>query len=164
MASYSERMLKFARANRYDRVDKTPIFMPVGRIKPETFNEAMNRILMTSAGQGMTLQEAYDSIRGDYDVDDYSDDYDDYDDYDEFEQSSLAQYIEPKVEHATHAPSYAPQEPSSAETKSKVPSEQGHIHPAADGAADGSGLRGSVATAPTATTPVQTENVTEGNK
>lgn len=160
MASYSEKMLKLARDNRYDRVDPKPIFMPVGRIKPETFNEAMNRILMTSAGQGMTLQEAYESIRGDYDIDDFDDDYSDYDDSDEFEQSSLASYIEPKVNATTHAPSYAPQEPSLAEPKAKVPSEQEHIHPAQ---ADGSGLRGTNATVPTAENAVQTVSVNEGN-
>lgn len=95
---YTVRMLAEARKNAVERPDTQPVFMPVGRIKPETFNDALNRILATSAAQGMTLQEAYESIQGDFDVDgdDIFDGFDDDDD--EFEQSALASYeLEPNA-------------------------------------------------------------------
>lgn len=88
---YSVRMLTEARKNAVERPDTRPVFMPIGRIKPETFNDALNRILATSASQGMSLQEAYESIQGDFDDDDNFDDFDDFDD-DEFEQSEFAEY------------------------------------------------------------------------
>lgn len=101
---YSVRMLEKARANSTESLDISPVFMPVGRIKPETFNDALNRILATSASQGMSLQEAYESIQGDFDGDD--DDFEGFDDEpdDEFEQSGLASYeLEPNATQAEGA-------------------------------------------------------------
>lgn len=95
---YTVRMLAESRKNAVERLDTSPVFMPVGRIKPETFNDALNRILATSAAQGMTLQEAYESIQGDFDGDDGGFDGFDDDMDDEFEQSSLASYeLEPNA-------------------------------------------------------------------
>lgn len=92
---YSIRMLENARKNSHERPDPNPVFMPVGRIKPETFNQALERIMSHSAAMGMSLQEAYDSVRGEFDFDD-DPDVDDYEgenyDDDEFEQSQFASY------------------------------------------------------------------------
>lgn len=108
---YSVRMLENARKNSCERPDLHPVFMPVGRVKPETFNDALNRILSTSASQGMSLEQAYNSIRGDFDDTDFDDEFEADDFYDdEFEQSSLATYIEDKVPAAVEAvPDKAPE-------------------------------------------------------
>lgn len=93
---YSIRMLEAARKNSHEQPDLNPVFMPVGRIRPETFNQALERIMSHSAAMGMTLEEAYNSIRGDFDDGDFDDEYeaDDFGD-DEFEQSQFATYITP---------------------------------------------------------------------
>lgn len=92
---YSVRMLEAARKNSHEQPDPNPVFMPVGRIRPETFNQALERIMSHSAAMGMTLEEAYNNIRGDFDDIDFDDDVevDDFGD-DEFEQSSFATYVE----------------------------------------------------------------------
>lgn len=89
---YSLKQLKRARELSAERTDTQPIFMPVGRIRPETFNQALERIMMTSIGTGMTFQEAFDQLRPSYDYDgDFSEDFE-YADDDEFELSAYAEY------------------------------------------------------------------------
>lgn len=89
---YSLKQLKKARELSTERVDTQPVFMPVGRIRPETFNQALERIMMTSIGTGMTFQEAFDQLRPSYDYDgDFSEEFETNDD-DEFELSSYSQY------------------------------------------------------------------------
>lgn len=104
---YSVRMLENARKNSHERPDPNPVFMPVGRIKPETFNQALERIMSHSAAMGMTLQEAYDSVRGEFDFDDDPevDDYvgENYDD-DEFEQSQFSSYETPNATQRDEVP------------------------------------------------------------
>ena len=98
MPEYSQKMLKKSREIATEKVDTTPIFLPVGYTQPETLNDCLNRILAHSAGQGISLQQAYDMLTGEFDGDDDFD-ADDFgelmDDDDEFEQSSYAEYETP---------------------------------------------------------------------
>lgn len=78
-----------------EKLDYTPMAIPVGNKLPETYNDAINRILYTS---GVIDKDAYDRIRGiDYDGD-FNDesDYDGFDTFDDFDdhwkQSSFAKY------------------------------------------------------------------------
>ena len=89
---YSIRQLAKARELSAESVDPNPIFMPVGRVRPETFNQALERIMSASISSGMTFQEAFDQLRPSYDYDgDFSESFD-VDDDDEFEQSEFAEY------------------------------------------------------------------------
>ena len=97
---YSLRQISKGRELSQEHLDTTPLFIPVGYTQPETLNDCLNRILSHSAGQGMTLQQAYDMITGEYD-DDEPDDFDERefgtlmdDDDDGFEQSPRAQYAD----------------------------------------------------------------------
>lgn len=75
----------------FERVDTKPLFLPVGRIRPETYNQAIERILATSLGRGESLESAYDHLRGDYDGD--VEDFDDPEfEEEDFEQSDFANY------------------------------------------------------------------------
>lgn len=110
MAEYSQKMLKKSKEIATETVDTTPIFLPVGYTQPETLNDCLNRILAHSVGQGISLQQAYDMLTGEFDGDD--DDFDDeefgtlMDDDDEFEQSSYAEYesVQPKPMSTASAP------------------------------------------------------------
>lgn len=125
---YSQKMLKNSKEIATEKVDTTPIFLPVGYTQPETLNDCLNRILSHSAGQGISLQQAYDMLTGEFDGED--DDFDDeefgtlMDDDDEFEQSPYAEYETPARPKPTStasapeptAPSVAPE---NAETKAQ---------------------------------------------
>lgn len=95
---YSLRQLAKARELSAEQVDPNPVFMPVGRIRPETFNQALERIMSASIGSGMTFQEAFDQLRPSYDYDgDFSESFDDDVD-DEFELSEYSEYEFDNVE------------------------------------------------------------------
>lgn len=95
---YSLRQLAKARELSAEQVDPNPVFMPVGRIRPETFNQALERIMSASIGSGMTFQEAFDQLRPSYDYDgDFSESFDDDVD-DEFELSEYSEYEVDNVE------------------------------------------------------------------
>lgn len=95
---YSLRQLAKARELSAEQVDPNPVFMPVGRIRPETFNQALERIMSASISSGMTFQEAFDQLRPSYDYDgDFSESFDDDVD-DEFELSEYSEYEFDNVE------------------------------------------------------------------
>lgn len=116
---YSLRQIERGRELRAEHNDNTPLFVPVGCEQPETYNQAIARILHHS---GVIDDSAYEKLRGNvFDIerdDDESFDDDDFDlmaDSDEFKQSEYADY-EPLefdghiVDSATNAPSEAKQE------------------------------------------------------
>lgn len=92
---YSIKQLKKAKDCSFEHNDNTPLVVPADCTQPETYNEAIARILHHS---GVIDDGAYQKLRGfDYDGD-FSDDEDfagDWDDDDEFEQSSFAEYEQP---------------------------------------------------------------------
>ncbi|AXH74622.1 MAG: hypothetical protein [Microviridae sp.] len=75
--------------------DNTPLVIPSDCTQPETYNEAIARILRHS---GVIDDGAYEKLRGvsyDGDFNDESEDFDgDFDDDDDFEQSSFASYLD----------------------------------------------------------------------
>lgn len=116
---YSIKQLQRAKEVSAERVDPRPVFMPVGRIRPETFNQALERIMMTSIGTGMTFQEAFDQLRPMYDYDGDFDEDITMDADDEFELSGYAEY-EPEGD-SSH-PLSSNYVPDNNEDKSESPS------------------------------------------
>lgn len=88
---YSLKMINKSREISQEHNDNTPLVVPVDCHQPETYNEAIARILRHS---GVIDDGAYDKLRGvTYDVDDDGEDFDSgFDDDDEFEQSDFAHY------------------------------------------------------------------------
>lgn len=89
---YSLKMIKEAKKIAYEHLDNTPLVVPADCHAPETYNEAIARILKHS---GVIDDGAYQKLRGihfDGDFNDDSEDFDWDDDSDEFEQSPLAYY------------------------------------------------------------------------
>lgn len=64
---FSLKALEKAKKQSFEKVDTQPIFMPVGYTRPETLNQALERILAHSAAQGLSLQEAYNMLTGEFD-------------------------------------------------------------------------------------------------
>lgn len=116
---FSLKMVDKSRDIAVEKLDTTPLFIPVGYTRPETLNDALSRILSTSAGQGLTLEQAFDTLRGDFDGE-VDDNFDGAfplmdDDDDGFEQSPFATYeqletVAPLNESPASAP--VPTEPS----------------------------------------------------
>lgn len=123
MAEYSQKMLKRSKEIAFEKVDTTPIFLPVGYTQPETLNDCLNRILAHSAGQGISLQQAYDMLTGEFDSDDDEFDGEEFgelmDDDDEFEQSSYADYDTPAQPKPTQ-PASAPEPTAASVTPQNV--------------------------------------------
>ena len=118
---YSLRQIQRGRELSQEHLDTTPLFIPVGYTQPETLNDCLNRILSHSAGQGMSLQQAYDMITGEYD-DDEPDEFDERefgqlmdDDDDGFEQSPRAQYADIPALDASAPSAPVPTAPSVAQ-------------------------------------------------
>ena len=121
---YSIRQLAKARELSAESVNPQPVFMPVGRIRPETFNQALERIMTASIGTGMTFQEAFDQLRPSYDYDgDFSESFE-YDVADEFEQSEFAEYEREPAEPALSASAPAPTAPSVAPQNAGAPAQE----------------------------------------
>lgn len=123
--------------NDIEKLDCTPIAIPVDCVRPETTNEAIARIMYHS---GQIDLDAYQSLRGmEFDMPyDAEEDFEGFESDSDFEQSSLATY-----EPEDYPASLAPKEPGKAEPSGEgLPPQQQDIRPAAEGAADGSGLRG----------------------
>lgn len=112
---YSIRQLEKAKGD-FEKLDTTPLFIPVGNQRPETFNEAIGRILYHS---GALTRDAYDKLNGiNYDPDTgevFDDEYDD--DEGDFEQSPFASYADiennpSRSDQNLVAPQTSPQEPA----------------------------------------------------
>lgn len=111
---YSLKQQKASQKIAFEHNDNTPLVIPADCRQPETYNEAIARILRHS---GVIDDGAYEKLRGfsyDGDFDDGDEDFDGFDDDDEFEQSSFARYDdlplefdENRVETATNALSEA---------------------------------------------------------
>lgn len=89
MSNASEKAQDFL----YDKIDTTPVSIPVGYKQPETTTQIMSRLLLGSGAITVEQWEAmngilYDAKSGDMDFDDF----DDIDLDDEFVQSDFANY------------------------------------------------------------------------
>lgn len=92
---YSLKQIKASQKIAMEHNDNTPLVVPADCTQPETYNEAIARILRHS---GVIDDGAYEKLRGfnyDGDFEDGAEDFDDFDDYEDddgFEQSSFAEY------------------------------------------------------------------------
>lgn len=132
LKEFSLQMIDKSRDIAVEKLDITPLFIPVGYTRPETLNDALSRILSTSAGQGLTLDQAFNTLRGEFD--DLPDDsFDDAfplmdDDDDGFEQSPFATYEQlevvdqPKPAPSASAP--VPTEPSVAQQNAEAKAQE----------------------------------------
>lgn len=92
---YSLKKIKDGLKIAIESLDRTPLVVPEGNIQPETYNEAISKILYHS---GIIDKDSYNRLRGvsyDGDFDDSNEDFegDDWDSDDEFEMSEYSEYV-----------------------------------------------------------------------
>lgn len=126
MSNASEKAQDFL----YDKLDVTPVSIPLGYKQPETSTQVMSRLLL---GSGAITREQWEAMNGIfYDTQDSNMDFRDFDDSDiddEFIQSDLASYetVREPVEIPNVVTNNVDVAPSVQDETAQVPSDEGTV-------------------------------------